>query len=141
MNKVSPRLMQSIPSVLQVRFCGSKGVLHCVSGDESRIWIRDSQRKLKKHDLADIDWRTLSINDWSCPPKPSYLYTGFVPILVEQGVPPQANSDIVQELIQVESRNIKQAISKPALLHQRLFQHKNVHASRNLTDWDLQDLV
>ncbi|KAI6830559.1 hypothetical protein KC364_g7821 [Hortaea werneckii] len=122
-----------LPSVIQGRIAGAKGVWYLVSGEDVFIQISESQVKAK-HTLADIraepELRTLNVVKYSSPAKPSILHVGFLPILRDRGVSQEAITDIVRKQMEFDSETFLNAISDVLALVRYVFYVKDILGTR-----------
>ncbi|KAK4929864.1 hypothetical protein LTR49_003491 [Elasticomyces elasticus] len=123
-----------LPAAIQARICHSKGMWHWLAGDEDDdlwIMIRDSQRKLVRQDLnGDDEWRTLNVIGYSGPAKSSILYTGFIPILRDRGVPEDAILDFVRSQVDLEGEEFLAVLKSAPALHHWIFTQKDIWGAR-----------
>ncbi|KAK5685052.1 hypothetical protein LTS10_003127 [Elasticomyces elasticus] len=124
-----------LPACIQARICHSKGLWHWMPGDDEDddlwIMIRDSQRKLVRVDLdSDEEWRTLNVIGYSGPAKPSVLYSGFLPILRDRGVPEEAILNLVRQQVDLEGEEFLKVIRNPAELYHWIFVQKDIWGAR-----------
>ncbi|TKA59705.1 hypothetical protein B0A55_11199, partial [Friedmanniomyces simplex] len=101
-----------LPSVFQARIGHSKGLWYWMPGSPPGRWIkiRDSQRKLS-----------------------SILYTGFIPILRDRGVPSQAILVIARDQVNLEGDEFLNALEDVPELQRWLFSQKDVMGTRRAT--------
>ncbi|KAI7496900.1 hypothetical protein KC367_g6333 [Hortaea werneckii] len=122
-----------LPSVIQGRIAGAKGVWYLVSGEDVFIQISESQVKAK-HTLADIraepELRTLNVVKYSSPAKPWILHVGFLPILRDRGVSQEAITDIVRKQMEFDSETFLNAISDVLALVRYVFYVKDILGTR-----------
>ncbi|GAB1743541.1 hypothetical protein NU219Hw_g471t1 [Hortaea werneckii] len=122
-----------LPSVVQGRIAGAKGVWYLVPGDDVFIHISDSQVKVK-HTLADIkadpQLRTLNVVTCSGPAKHSILHVFFLPVLRDRGVSEKAITDLVSKQVKLDSETFLSAINDVLALVRYVFFVKDVLGTR-----------
>ncbi|KAI6800963.1 hypothetical protein KC363_g5497 [Hortaea werneckii] len=122
-----------LPSVVQGRIAGAKGVWYLVPGEEVFILISESQVKAK-HTLADIqadpELRTLNVVKYSGPAKPSILHVFFLPILRDRGVSEKAITDLVVTQVEFDSETFLNAVNDVHALVRFLFKARDILGTR-----------
>ncbi|KAI7248323.1 hypothetical protein KC343_g6352 [Hortaea werneckii] len=122
-----------LPSVVQGRIAGAKGVWYIVPSEDIFIQISESQVKAK-HNLVDIqadpELRTLNVVKYSGPAKPSILHVGFLPILRDRGVSQEAITDIVRKQMEFDRETFLNAINDVLALVRYVFYVKDIMGTR-----------
>ncbi|KAI7357055.1 hypothetical protein KC354_g10176 [Hortaea werneckii] len=122
-----------LPSVVQGRIAGAKGVWYLVPGEDVFIHISESQVKVK-HTLADIqadpEFRTLNVVTCSGPANHSILHVFFLPILRDRGVPEKAITDLVSKQVKLDGETFLNAINDVLALVRYVFFVKDVLGNR-----------
>nr|POF24091.1 rna-dependent rna polymerase 1 [Quercus suber] len=126
------------PTAVQGRIFGAKGVWYCadeelpnpVTPDDLWIDITQSQVKVRRDINAETDeeLRSLEVLKYTHKLSTSYLYTGFMPIMVHRGVPQQTILDIAGCHITATIEELMNALQDPSLLHRWL------HVNRDLVN-------
>ncbi|KAI6901476.1 hypothetical protein KC318_g7967, partial [Hortaea werneckii] len=122
-----------LPSVVQGRIAGAKGVWYLVPGEDVFIHISVSQVKVK-HTPADIQadpgLRTLNVVTCSGPAKHSILHVFFLPILRDRGVSEKAITDLVNKQVKLDGETFLNAINDVLALVRYVFFVKDVLGTR-----------
>ncbi|KAI7161968.1 hypothetical protein KC349_g2384 [Hortaea werneckii] len=122
-----------LPSVVQGRIAGAKGVWYLVAGEDVFIHISESQVKVK-HTFADIqadpELRTLNVVTCSGPAKHSILHVFFLPILRDRGVSEKAITDLVSKQVKLDGETFLNAINDVLALVRYVFFVKDVLGTR-----------
>jgi len=121
-----------LSSVIQARICHSKGLWYYRPGSKPGKWIqiRASQRKLTRLDRSDPGYRTLNINNVSVPAKSAHLYTGFIPVLHDRGVPTEAMLGIARHQVRLEGEEFVGSLKRGDALQHWISSQKDVMGSR-----------
>ncbi|KAF7194260.1 RNA-dependent RNA polymerase 1 [Pseudocercospora fuligena] len=90
------------------------------------IRISRSQIKVKHSSLRDLDWHGLTLNvvKANSDVRPSILHVGFLPILVDRGVPKQDLIELVREQIQNDMDELEVALKNPSPMPLRHWMHR-----------------
>lgn len=142
MDCVRQRLkLDYIPAAVQGRIFGAKGVWCCYHEElptpvEPRhIWISisKSQVKVRRDIHADTDElpRTLEVLKFSGRLNSSYFYPGFMPILLNQGVPAEVILEVARRHIRTDVDELVIALEDPSLLQQWLHSKHELLSMRN----------
>ena len=122
-----------LPSVVQGRIAGAKGIWYLVPGGDVFIHISESQVKVK-HTLADIqadpELRTLNVITCSGPAKHSILHHLFLPTLRDRGVSEKAIIDLVRKQVKLDGETFLNAINDVLALVRYVFYAKGIMGSR-----------
>jgi len=143
MQKVQDLLgLDYLPSVVQARIFGAKGIWYISASNDGEdptpddVWIKISKTQVKaKHDkqdmIDDAELRTLNVVNYSHPAKRSLLYPGFIPILLDRGVPAQVILDIARHQIEIDGNNYLEAIKDIRGLYRWVNTMKDVSGTRS----------
>nr|POE85212.1 rna-dependent rna polymerase 1 [Quercus suber] len=125
-----------IPSAVQARIFGAKGVWYCAGGElpipikAEDVWIEITKSQVKvRRDInaeTDEELRSLEVLKSTHNLSTSYLYTGFMPIMVDRGVPKQTILDLASSHIRTYVDELMDALGDPSLFHRWL------HGKRDL---------
>ncbi|KXT05439.1 hypothetical protein AC578_11006, partial [Pseudocercospora eumusae] len=90
------------------------------------IKISQSQIKVKHSSLRDLDRHGLTLNvvKANSDVKPSILHAGFLPILVDRGVPKEVIKELVREQTQNDMDELEAALKSPSPMPLRHWMHR-----------------
>ncbi|KAK5132375.1 hypothetical protein LTR08_009146 [Meristemomyces frigidus] len=136
------RGLPNMPSVVQARVFGAKGVWYRAPGEVNPnptakdIWIRIGKSQIKvKHILhQDAELCSLNVVNVSRPARPSVLYPGFVPILLDRGVPRAAILELAQDEIKLETEKLLSALHDTNALRSWVHTQKDLLQERARKD-------
>lgn len=136
--------LETTPSTLQIRAAGAKGLWYIDSehyGSLSKrpsgvlLKISASQMKVLRQTFENCDDETLSVCVVKAnpPAKPSILHMGFLPILLDRGVPASVLRELVQTQVQGEIDEFLQALDAEDTLQIRrwMSSHNEYLEARN----------
>ncbi|KAK5116442.1 hypothetical protein LTR62_007990 [Meristemomyces frigidus] len=135
--------LAEMPSAFQARFCGAKGLfirdrgLLTLDPSESDRWanLHHSQVKIRhkigRGGTTDTEHLTFNIVDYSRPASKSVLYTSFIPILEERGVPRASIISAVTRGLSTESDAFTNALRNPIELRKLIHQERSLEIQRS----------
>ncbi|CAK3798102.1 RNA-directed RNA polymerase [Lecanosticta acicola] len=135
--------LDTIPSTLQMRVAGSKGIWSIIDEDPRSIhqrpegpliWISKSQIKVHKDPALDCDehWLSANVVRPNMVPRESFLYNTFLPILEDRGVPRDVLYNVVRSQVNRDAEEFLTALAQgPLPLRQWMQAHMESGESKN----------
>ncbi|KAK4556764.1 hypothetical protein LTR86_006335 [Recurvomyces mirabilis] len=136
--------LKETPAAVQARFCGSKGLWVCDPRlAKGTIQINKSQSKVK-HTLDTTTSRellTFNVINWSRPTGSSFLYSSFIPILMDRGVPADVLLAFAKRATETDTAKFLDALQDPIQLHRWVHEERGLAAQRSASNrvWELAD--